>query len=329
MPKSINQKAKLIRLLEIFQKKTDENHKLNTAELIEELARYDIYAERKSIYDDIECLRDLNYDIILDRSGNHRGYYLASRTIEKHELMPLVDAISSSRFITLNKSRELIKKLENELSIYDANELDREVYVTNRIKSENESIYYAIDAIQKSIRNKTMVTFLYCEWNENKELEPRHNGQIYKVAPISLCWDDDKYYLVAFDENADDIRHYRVDKMKNIEASDEKIATNEQIDNFDIVTYSNKTFGMYGGKEEQVSIIFPQRLIGVIIDRFGKEPTFRPMHNKAFYVVRVSVTVSSQFFGWLTGLGNEVKIMAPDYVAKEYKEYLRKIIEVY
>lgn len=328
MAKSYNQKGKLLQLLHILQDKTDSNHKLTTPQLIDELAKYEISAERKSIYDDIQCLNDLGYDVDCDKSKSG-GYYVASRKIEKYELMPLVDAISSSRFITEKKSRELIKKLESLLSVYEARELDRSVYVSNRIKSDNESIYYTLDSIHDALYRKNKIAFLYCEWNVEKELVPRKNGKKYYANPLGLTWDDEKYYLIAYDDEVGGIRHYRVDKMKDIEVLEENISDVELIRDFDMVSYCNKTFGMYGGTEETVTLRFPANLAGVAIDRFGKEPTFRKVMDGEYFQVRVNVSVSSQFFGWVTGLGSDVSIVAPQNVVDDYRKFISQIANKY
>lgn len=328
MSKSVNQKGKILRLLQLLTSKTDENHKLNTPDIITELEKYDICAERKSIYDDINCLKDMGYDIICDKSRSG-GYYLASRDIEKYEIIPLVDAVSSSRFITEKKSRELIKKLEGLLSVYDAKELDRSIYVSNRIKSDNESIYYSLDSIHKALSAKKKISFLYCEYNINKELVPRHDGKIYVSNPLGLSWDDEKYYLISYDDEYSMIRHYRVDKMKKIEVLDEGITKNDATVKFDIVSYCNRTFGMYAGEEEKVTLLFPSKMVGVFIDRFGKEPTLRQELKGEFFSVRVSVNVSNQFFGWIAGLGEDVTIMGPQNVVDAYKTFLKNSLRNY
>lgn len=328
MAKSLNQKGKLVILLDILSRKTDENHKLNTTQLIAELDKYEISVERKTIYADVATLVDLGYDIMLDKSKNG-GYYMASRKIEKYELEPLVDAVSSSKFITEKKSRELIQKLAGLLSEYEAKDLARNVYVGNRIKTDNESVYYVVDAINAAISTKRNIEFNYCEWDINKQLVPRYDGKKYVVSPMALIWDNESYYLIAYSPEHEGIRHYRIDKMKNIVVTKDVVEDCDTIRKFDPVKYYNKTFGMYGGVEEYVTIMFPSSMAGVCIDRFGKEPTFRPMMNDKSFSVRVNVVVSSQFFGWIAGLGPNVKIMGPENVVEQYKEYLTNIIATY
>lgn len=327
MAKSSNQKQKLLRILEILRERTDENHFISRNELISALSEYDIEAERKSIYSDIEVLIDMGYDIRKSKKKDG-GYCLASREFDRSEILPLVDAVSSSRFITEKKSRTLIKKLEGFLSKYEAADLNRDVHVANRIKTDNESIYYAVDAISRAVSSKNKIVFHYCDWNTKKEFVPRHDNKLYSVSPLSLFWDDEKYYLIAYDEEFNEIRHYRCDKMKDVTVTEENITRNEIVDSFNPVHYENMTFGMYSGSEEYVTIAFKEYLCGVMIDRFGKEPTFRK-ESDGYISIRVQVKVSPQFFGWLTGLGKDVYLKAPANVVEEYKDYLKKLLANY
>jgi predicted DNA-binding transcriptional regulator YafY len=328
MAKKYGQKHKLITLLKILENETDENHKLNAQALIEKLASFDISAERKSIYSDVDTLRELGYEIILDSNKTDGGYYLAERSLEKYELTLLVDAVSSSRFITEKKTRELIKKLEGLLSKYDAKDLEREVYVANRIKSGNESVYITVDIIHKAVSLRKKISFKYCEYNLNKDLVPRRDGKIYSVSPIALIWDDEYYYLVGLDEDVDKIRHYRVDKMKGVDISSDDISEDAKRD-FDPAMYSNKTFGMFGGTEETVTLMFPENMVGVAVDRFGKDISIRKVHDGSFFTFRANVMVSNQFFGWITGLGSEVQIMAPESVRSAYKKFIERTLSNY
>lgn len=325
MAKSINQKLKLLYLVDILNRETDEQHPLNAQQLIEKLEAHDIKAERKSIYDDMEQLIQYGYDIVLSKSRKNGGYYMATRVFQLPELKILVDSVSASKFITKKKSRELIAKLEKFASRYEENQLQRQVYVSNRIKAENESIFYNVDEIHLAIQDNKMISFQYLAWNTGKEMMLKNDGKPYLVSPLGLLWNDENYYLIAY-ENERGIRHYRVDKMKNIKIQDELRQEESGYRDFDIAMYANTTFGMYGGKEEMVSLLFPKELSGVMIDRFGKELTFRKEDGDN-YSVRVSITVSKQFFGWLTGLGKSVKLIKPENVKVQYKEYLEEILK--
>lgn len=327
MAKSPGQKLKLLYIIKMLEENTDEQHVMSTADIIDRLAANDIHSERKSIYDDIEKLRDFGYDIISVSSRQGGGYYLASREFELPELKLLVDAVQSSRFITTRKSRELIKKLEQKVSRHDAGKLQRQVYVAGRIKTENESVYYSIDNIHRAIQENRQIRFTYMDWNLKKQLLPRPNGE-KKVSPWALIWQDENYYLAAFDSEDKIIKHYRVDKMGKVEVADESREGVEQFSTIDLTSYTNQTFGMYGGREETVTLQMPNRLIGVVLDRFGKDADIRPMENDTFRV-RAKVAVSGQFYGWLAGIGREVSIESPAAVREAYADWLRSILEQY
>jgi len=329
MPKSANQKLKLIYLIRIFNEKTDEDHCLSTQELIGELAAYGISAERKSIYDDIECLIRSGYDIVNVKAKTGGGYYLASREFELPELKLLVDAVQSSRFITQKKSRELISKIEKLAGPYERKELQRQVFVAGRVKTENESIYYNVDRIHHAIQNNAPISFTYMEWNAQKELQPRKEGRKYQASPWALTWKDENYYLIAYDNEEEKIKHFRVDKMNRItELSGAVRVGMEAFCEFDIAEYTNQTFGMFGGKTETVILKLPVSMIGIILDRFGRETDVRKI-DENFISVRVRATVSSQFFGWITGLGSQVSILAPEEIKTEYLNFLKHIIQNY
>ena len=329
MAKSANQKLKLLYLLKILTEQSDEEHCMSAQALIEALGVYDIKAERKSIYDDIAQLIDFGYDIVLVKAKSGGGYYLAGREFELAELKLLVETVQASRFLTLKKSRELIAKIEKLASKAEAGQLQRQVYVANRIKTANESIYYIVDDIHRAIQNNEQISFQYLEWNLNKELVPRKDGKIYKISPWALTCKDENYYLIAHENESNSIKHFRVDKMGHIQVLTGVAREGAELfDRFDIAAYANKTFGMYGGKEEIVTLEFENRFIGVVLDRFGKEIPVRPRDEQHFSV-RVQVALSGQFFGWLTGLGAGAKITAPAAVVEEYRSYLQGVVGQY
>ena len=325
MAKAPGQKLKLLYIVKMLEENTDELHPMSTAEIISRLEANGIHSERKSIYDDIEKLIEFGYDIIRVQSRLGGGYYLGTREFELAELKLLVDAVQSSRFITTKKSRELIKKLEKKAGKHDAGKLQRQVYVAGRIKTENESIYYNIDTIHRAIQENKQITFSYMDWNLQKKLTPRI-GSERKVSPWALIWRDENYYLAAYDERDDKIKHYRVDKMGKVDLTDEARTGVAQFEHVDLAAYTNQTFGMYGGREEIVTMQFPKHLVGVVLDRFGKEADIRSMGEEHFRV-RAKVAVSGQFYGWLAGIGPDARIVSPEGVASEYKEWLTAILK--
>lgn len=327
MARSEKQKLKLLYMMQFLCERTDENHAVTTQELIDYLQANDISSERKSIYSDIDLLILYGMDIIKikERPG---GYYLASRQFELAELKLLVDAVQASKFITSKKSGELIAKLETLCSHAEAKQLHRQVVVTNRNKAVNESIYYNVDMIYKAIAENVKIRFQYFEWSVNKEMKLRRDGSFYEVSPWILSWDDENYYLIAYDDRSREIRHYRVDKMLKIGLLNVAREGKTQFEHLDIAGYSKKTFGMFAGEEETVTLSCDSNLTGVMIDRFGKDVAMRKI-DETHIKARVDVAVSRQFFGWVTGLGAAIKIEAPERVVRAYRDYLCEILEQY
>lgn len=323
MAKGKNQKFKLAYLKEIMLRETDDSHGISLKQVIEKLDARGVSAERKSIYEDFDDLEKLGVDIISEKKGRECLYHVGGRQFELAELKLLVDAIQSSKFITEKKSRELIKKVESFASKYEESQLQRQVYVHGRIKTMNESIYYTVDSLHAAIANNKQIEFKYCEWNINKELVPKYDGKIYKVSPWALTWDNENYYMIGYELDSetgeDHIKHYRVDKMKNITVLEELRKGKERFKNFDMAAYAKMSFGMYGGDKETVKIEFPNSKVGIFIDRFGKDISIIPVDDERS-VVNVEVAVSSQFFGWIFGLGSDVRIEGPVEVVDEMKK---------
>lgn len=327
MAKSCNQKEKILFLMKLFQEETDALHPLSRKQLEDKLGEYGIHTERKSLYNDIETLKRFGMDIEYKKE-RPEGYYLADHEFELPELKLLVDAVQSSRFITEKKSNTLIRKIEGMTSKYEAKQLQRQVVVANRIKAMNESIYYNIDKIHSAIASNQQLLFKYFEWTIEKKTRLKRDGNPYQVSPWALTWDDENYYLIGYDVDAGILKHFRVDKMLEIDILEEPRAGKEEFKRFDLAHYAKKTFGMFGGEEETLRIRFHNKYIGVVVDRFGKDVPVRP-DGENHFIARVEVAVSEQFFGWLTGLGKDVKILFPEHVADMYLELLREITGVY
>ena len=326
MPKGTNQKFKLYRLAQIMMKKTDEEHYITMPEIKEALAEYDITADRKSLYNDLRDLEILGIEVEGEQDGNR--YRVVNRPFELPELKLLVDAIQSSKFITEKKSNSLIKKLETMVSEYDAQKLQRQVYVSGRIKAMNESIYYTVDAIHNAISENKKIRFQYFQWNVKKEPQLRHGGAWYHISPWGLSWDDENYYLVGFDSEAGLIKHFRVDKMLRIALSNETREGREHFKKLDMADYARKSFGMFGGEEETVKLQVSNGLAGVIIDRFGKDVMMIPVDEDHFNV-SVDVRVSRQFLGWVFSLGESVRILGPEAVVDQMKAETQRLIGQY
>ncbi len=327
MSKSANQKLKLLYLLKILLEYTDEDHPLTVAEIISHLAGYDISAERKSIYSDIELLREYGIDIEAVKSKTY-GYYVASRDFELPELKLLVDAVQSSKFITRKKSAELIKKIEGLAGKHQAKDLERQVFVANRIKTMNESIYYTVDYIHSAISGNCKISFKYFEWTSDKEKILKHDGKDYIISPWALTWDDENYYLVAYDSEAELIKHYRVDKITGIKLLDEKREGEESFAEFDMAIYSKSVFGMFGGRAEYVSLLCHESLAGVVIDRFGSDVVFLK-RDGGYFEITVSVVLSSQFYSWVFGFGERMTILSPEKARDGFLEQLERVKNCY
>lgn len=328
MPKSSNQKLKLIYLMKILMESTDETHSITMTEIIEALAEYNISAERKSIYNDIECLRLYGMDIIGTQEDRTYYYHVGNRQFELAELKLLVDSVQYSKFITAKKSDELIKKLEGLTSKYEASQLHRQVYVAGRVKTMNESIYYNVDRIHTAIAENSKITFQYFQWNASKKMELRHDGALYEVSPWSLSWDDENYYLVAYDSKEEIIKHFRVDKMLSISSTGERREGRQAFKSFDMAAYSRKVFGMYAGREERVKIECDNSFAGIMIDRFGKDVAMVRLDESRF-MVNVTVAVSRQFLAWIIGLGEGVRIAGPDSVLDMMQEEIDRLVRQY
>ena len=324
MPKSPNQKLKLLYLMEILLQQTDERHPMTVPEMIAQLAQRGVSAERKSIYGDLEALRIFGLDIVQTKSKT-TGYYVGTRAFETPELKLLVDSVQSSKFITHKKTLALIKKIEGLASIYDAQLLQRQVYVHGRVKSMNESVYYNVDEISDAISQDRQIRFHYFEYTISKQRRYRKEGAFYVVSPLALMWDNENYYLLAWDAKAALRKHYRVDKMGQAEVTDLPREGVEQFSQIDVTSYTNQTFGMFAGEESVVTMEFPVRLTGVVLDRFGRETDIRPMSEEVFRI-RAKVAVSGQFFGWLAGIGQGARIVAPEAVQKRYVQWLSDIL---
>ncbi len=325
MAKAPGQKLKLLYIVKYLSENTDESHPAGTADIIAYLEANGIHSERKSLYDDMEKLCDFGYDIVHVQSRLGGGYYMASREFELAELKLLVDAVQSSRFITVRKSRSLIKKLEQMAGKHDAGKLQRQVYVAGRVKTENENVYYSIDSIHRAIQENKQISFRYLDWNLEKKLVLRPNGE-KRVSPWALIWQDENYYLAAYDDIDGVMKHYRVDKMGDVAVLKRDRAGVEQFSRMDLAAYTNQVFGMYGGAEETVTLQFPDRLIGVVLDRFGRSADIRPGEEGTFRI-RAKVTVSGQFFGWMAGIGRDAVIAGPDAVREQYRKWLEDIVE--
>ena len=330
--KSANQKLKLLYLQKILLEETDDAHCIALPELIRALQELGIAAERKSLYTDLEALRQFGLDVEF-RRGKNGGYYIAERPFQLPELKLLVDSVQASRFITQRKSSELIRKIESLASVHEAKQLHRQVYAASRVKTMNESIYYNVDKIYVAISNKTQITFRYFAYTVKKEKRYRHGGLRYQVSPFALSWDNENYYMLAFDRAAQKLKHYRVDKMESIAVTRQKQEGAEVFQKIDMAAYSQRVFSMYGGEDVLVRLRFAARLIGVVMDRFGKDVRVFPVpsgtEEPKWFEISVHVELSPQFYGWMASFGGEAQVLAPEKAVNGMQAQLRAALEAY
>ena len=313
-------------ILQILMERTDEEHPLSASALVKVLEKeYQIHVNRSTVYSEIRKISDAGVDIV-HQEARPSGYYVGSRQFELAELKLLVDAVQSSKFITLKKSDQLIRKLETLCSRDQAKQLSSQVTIYNRSKTPNETIYYNVDRIHSAIFLNHQITYQYVEWTMDKKTVPRHDGAYYNVSPLHLIWDDENYYLIAYDERSGMVRHYRVDKMRDIVIQEDLRSREALEEKIDVAAFSRKTFGMFSGVDAKVQLQGRKHLAGVVLDRFGTDIFMRPLDDESFSAT-VTVTVSRQFFGWLTAIGSELRLTGPPEVKQQYKEYLKEILQ--
>lgn len=321
--KNANNRLKILYLYKIFLDKTDEHHYLTMSDIVNQLKLYGISAGRKALYEDIDALKAYGLDIITIK-GRVSAYYVASRDFELPELKLLADAVSSSRFLTEKKSSELLKKIENLSSVHEAKQIQRQVYVTNRVKAMNERIYLNVDVIHRAIAENKKIRFRYFDYNIQKKKTYRAGSRI--CSPYALAWDDERYYLIAYYDNRKTISNFRIDRMESVEIVDEKAVPKPE--NFIVADYINSSFSMFSGTTQDIKLRFDNQLINAVIDRFGKGITVIPDGDSHFTVrVKVKAEQPEPFFGWLFQFGTMAEIIEPCELRDRYIEMLKSVTE--
>lgn len=315
MPKSDNQKAKILYILDYLEKYSHEEHPVRASELIAMLERdHNISCERKTIYSDIATLQDFGVDIIT-LPGKNGGYYIGYRNFEPYELKLLIDAVQSSRYLTQGKSQELIEKLCKQCNIHDASLLKRDVLVSGRVKSMNESIYFSVDTIQNAMAENKQIAFRYFDWDIGGKRIYRDKN--YTASPYGLLQDSENYYLLGYSE-----RHgttsYRVDRMAEISILEEKRQPCPELTGKSLYKHANQTFQMFQGTPTDVKLRFHKSLVNVVIDKFGKDLMMIP-DGEEYFNFTVRVAVSPTFLSWVIGFGLKAKVLYPQSVADACK----------
>ena len=321
------QKLKLLYLREHLLRNTDEDHAVTVRDLQDMLAEQGIRASRQTLYDDLDLLGPDGYGMDIVQNG--RYYRVVSRDFELQEVKLLVDMVQSSNFITSRKTSSLIAKLETLCSRFQGAGLQRTVYVRNRVKNMDESVYLNVDVISEAIASDRQISFQYFSYNTAKERVLRHGGRIHIVSPYALIWVDQNYYLLAWYADAGELRHYRVDRMTRI--SVRKKAPREGREAFaatDMATYTTRVFSMFSGEPTFVRLRFAGRLTDPVLDRFGTDVILVPEPDGHF-TVTLEVVVSPPFFAWLTAFGEDAEILGPPAVREAYRDHLAGILKQY
>ena len=326
--KLINQKLKLLYIRDYLHDNTDEEHPASVAQIISYLESNNIFVERKTIYDDIAQLQLYGEDILLQR-GKNGGYYCASREFDLPEIKMLVDSVQVSKFITEKQSMNLIKKLEHLANKYDADKLHRQVVVQNRVKTEQDNIFSNIDHISNAINTDKTVRFKYFYYNLQKRIEYKNDGKHYEISPFCLLWDNEHYYMLGYDAAAQKMKHYRVDRMKSVSATENKRLGKEEFAKIDISSYKKRVFNMYHGDEMTVEMRFTNGLINVVLDRFGKDTTIIPEKDGEHFRICVKVDVSNQFYSWVLGFPGECEVISPQEIRDDLKKIGQTIVKQY
>ena len=324
MARSANQKLKILYIMDLLLRQSDQEHPIPLQQILEHLDAHNISAERKSIYADLTALKDYGVDILSSR----KGYWVASRDFELPELKLLVDSVQSSKFITYKKTLSLIKKLERLGNVHDARQLNRQVYIQNRVKAMNESIYYNVDKLHTAIDQNRQIRFHYFEYNIQKERVLRHDGAWYTISPLALAQDDENYYLVSYDSAAQCIKHFRVDKMTDIQVTKLSRDGLKVFAEIDPSRYTRTVFGMFSGEPVPVKLRFEKALAGAVIDRLGRDVMLIP-DGDGHFTVTADVVVSPQFFAWVCGFGAQAKILSPASVVERMETHVRSILAQY
>ncbi len=322
------QKLKPLVIRDYLLRYSDEAHPVTLREILDYLRSQGVNAERKSVYDDLEALRLYGTDVVRTQAGRYAAYFIGERTFQLPELKLLADSVQSSRFLTRAKTASLIRKIESLASVHQARQLQRQVFVADRIKQMNESIYYNVDEIHSGISRNRQIRFRYFRYTVRKTKEYRRGGSWYQVSPYALTWDNENYYLVAYDGANREIRHYRVDKMERIRVTEEEREGQAAFKALDMGNYSRSVFGMFSGERTRVTLRFANDLVGAVLDRLGQDAVLTPEGEDAFRV-SAEVAVSPQFYAWVFGFGAQAQILGPEEVRSGMGAYAEEVAALY
>ncbi len=325
------QKIKLLYIVDILKKYTDEDHPITATEICEKLASNGVSAERKAIYDDIAQLIDYGYDIIKTRTPRN-GFFLASREFEIPEISLLIDAVKTAKFISAKKTRVLVAKLEKMLSVYQAKKGDKSVFIDYSEKSHNEEIFYSIDTISRAIAAQKKISLKYGvrELKANREIVINYKTRI--ISPYALTWQEDRYYLIGNYDKYDNLIHLRLDRMRAVEILDDKSRHFSEVtaytDSFDVVDYTKKLFGMFGGDFEEIDLRCSKDILEMVTDRFSENLFIRNVTDEHFSIT-VKAAVSEGLVTWIMNYGDKIKVLKPQSLIEKIKFRAETITNLY
>lgn len=317
-------KLKLLYLAKLFQEQTDEEHTVTVNDMIQYLERQGIHAERKAIYEDLELLREAGMDIVHSKTKTH-NYWLGQRDFQLPELKMLIDVVQASPFLTARKSMELIGKLTGLASAAQARSLRRQVYVLNRVKTQNEHLYYNIDGINQAINDNRCVRFRYFDWTTSGERRYRHGGRPYVECPAALCVDRN-YYLVTYRPEEQKFIHFRVDRISGLQVTDTPRPPLPE--DFDPASYVRTIFDMHSGETQLVTLALEPQLLNVAMDRFGRDAHYRSAPDGSV-ILSAQVEVSPTFLSWVLCFGAEAKILSPPSAQEALQRLAREALTRY
>ncbi|MCI8366061.1 MAG: WYL domain-containing protein [Eggerthellaceae bacterium] len=325
MANNSQSKLKTLYVMRILQEETDAEHGLTMRQIIERLADYGITAERKALYRDFDALREVGFDI-RTYPRNPVEYGLAQREFTLPQLMLLVDAVASCKFLTPRQSADLVRNLKLLASDPQRAQLDRSIHVPDRIASAAEGVFESIDTLHEALRTRCQVQFTYYRANIAGVRQPTRQGRPHTVTPMSISFAEGNYYLTAWSDEHDSLAEFRIDRMGQLRITDEPATRNPQTDAHSTDPADYEMFGRFAGDPITVTLAINGSKTEIIMDRFGNRAQWlKPEGGTAKAVVKVQK--SPQFFGWLAGLNGAVRIAKPESLRQEYRAYLRELIE--
>ncbi len=326
-----NSKLRILYIRDILSEYSDEEHPLNSTDIIDLLEnKYNVSCERKTVYDCIEALSDYGCDII--KAGTKKGFFMASREFELPEIRVLIDAVQSADFISAKKSKALLEKLGKYASKYQFSKIEKQVYIENRNKRSNESLFYTINELHDAIISKRQVDIIYRRRKISDDIKPHYEEKIMRINPYCLIWSDDHYYLVGNYEKYDNLIHLRIDRIKSVEQTDVRARHFSEVSpysvKFDAADYSNKHLSMFAGDIKPVELICKNEIVEEILDEFGEKTKIFPYDNNSFSA-RINLAVTPGLASKIMQYGDFITVRSPNELKNMIIDKSKSILEIY